>query len=127
MAIGAPEPRYVVAGDIELAYAVVGEGDRTVLRVPSLGMPLDDLHTAPAVWRVIERLATHARVVVFDRRGQGLSSRTFGFGSAEDRMDDIRTVMDAAGVERTVLLADHDAACLALLFAAAYPERVTGP
>jgi class 3 adenylate cyclase len=126
MAIGAPEPRYVGAGDIELAYAVLGAGDRTVVRVTGLGPSLDDAAYFRASWRFIERLAGLARVVLFDRRGQGLSSRTFGFGTAEDRMDDIGTVMDAAGVDRAVLLGDHDAACLALLFAAAYPERVTG-
>jgi class 3 adenylate cyclase len=126
VAIGAPEPRYVTVGEIELAYAVVGAGDRTVVRVTGLGPSLDDVPYFRSSWRVIERLAGLVQMVLFDRRGQGLSSRTFGFGTAEDRMDDIGTVMDAVGVDRAVLLADHDAACLALLFASAYPERVTG-
>jgi class 3 adenylate cyclase/pimeloyl-ACP methyl ester carboxylesterase len=63
---------------------------------------------------------------MFDRRGQGLSSRTFGFGTPQDRMDDIRVVMDTNTVDRAVLFAEHDSVSLALLFAATYPDRVTG-
>src|SRR6185295_16668671 len=100
MGISALEPRYAVAGDVELAFAVVGAGVRTVVRVPGLGASLDDALHAGTPWRAVERLAAVARVVLFDRRGQGLSSRSFGFGTAEDRMDDIGTVMDAAEVER---------------------------
>jgi pimeloyl-ACP methyl ester carboxylesterase len=89
MGISPLEPRYAVSGDIELAYAVVGDGDRTVVRVTGLGASLDDAWYTGTPWRVVERLAAVARVVLFDRRGQGLSSRSFGFGTAEDRMDDI--------------------------------------
>jgi class 3 adenylate cyclase len=119
-----PEPSYVVSDGIELAYLALGAGDHTIVRVTGLGPSLDAFPEAPTQW--FERLASFARLVLFDRRGQGLSSRTFGFGTIEDRMDDIRVVMDAVDVDRAVLLADHDATCLALLFAATYPQRVTG-
>src|SRR5215471_6835123 len=76
-------------------------------------------------WLVV-RVPDFARLVLFDRRGQGLSGRSFGFGTLEDRMDDIRVVMDATATDRAVLVADHDSVCLALLFAATYPKRVSG-
>jgi class 3 adenylate cyclase/pimeloyl-ACP methyl ester carboxylesterase len=120
-----PEPRYARAGGIEIAYTLVGEGPRTVVRVSGLGLDLDSTRDE-GVTGWLARIPEFARFVLFDRRGQGLSSRTFGFGTPEDRMDDIRVVMDATGVDDAVLFADADSASLALLFAATYPDRVTG-
>ena len=115
---------YTETGGIELAYAVIGEGPTTVVRVSPLSASLDLLGEVGG--HLIERLARFARVVLMDRRGQGLSDRRGGLGTAEDRMDDVGSVMDAAGVDRAVLMSDHDSVCLSLLFAATYPERVTG-
>jgi class 3 adenylate cyclase len=84
-----------------------------------------DVSELAANW-IVARLPEAARVVLFDRRGQGLSTRSFGFGTLEDRMDDIRVVMDETALDHAVLLADFDSVCLALLFAATYPERVSG-
>jgi class 3 adenylate cyclase/pimeloyl-ACP methyl ester carboxylesterase len=117
-----PEPSYVEADGIQLAYFVVGEGPHTVVNPRGLSLTLDDL---PATSQ-FARFMRFSRFVMFDRRGQGLSSRSFGFGTIEDRMDDIRVVMDTTETERAVLFSDHDAVCLALLFAATYPERVSG-
>jgi class 3 adenylate cyclase len=116
------EPRYAVTGNLELAYASAGDGDRTLVRVSALGPTLDSMISG-ADW-FFRRLGSFARIILFDRRGQGLSSRSFGFGTVEDRMDDIRVVMDANEVDRAVLAADHDSVCLALLFAATYPDRI---
>ena len=117
-------------GGIELAYAELGSGEHTVVRVTGLGPSLDDVldgtaYSVASTW-MVARLPESARVVLFDRRGQGLSTRTFGFGTLEDRMDDIRVVMDETVVDQAVLVADFDSVCLALLFAATYPERVSG-
>ncbi len=127
------EPRYTRVGDIELAYATIGSGERTIVSALGLGLPLDSLldaarepGRAPRGTHIFGRLGDFAHVVIFDRRGQGLSTRSFGFGTAEDRMDDIRAVMDANAIERTVVFGDHDGVCLALLFAATYPDRVSG-
>src|SRR5262249_33609736 len=72
-----------------------------------------------------ERLSAIARVVHYDRRGTGLSDRDLDRGSAEERMDDIRAVMDATGVARAVLIATLDGGPAAMMFAATYPERVS--
>jgi class 3 adenylate cyclase len=116
--------RYADSDGIEIAYRILGSGQRTVVGVPSLSINIDDVMDLDTHWS--QRLSTVARVVLFDRRGQGLSGRTFGFGTAEDRMDDLRVVMDAADVEHAVLIGDHDGAAFAIMFAATYPERVTG-
>jgi class 3 adenylate cyclase/pimeloyl-ACP methyl ester carboxylesterase len=113
---------------IELAYAELGGGERNVVRVTGLGLCLDDTLDMRGVvghW-LVQTVPDFARLVLFDRRGQGLSGRTFGFGTLEDRMDDIRVVMDATATDQAVLVADHDSVCLALLFAATYPKRVSG-
>jgi class 3 adenylate cyclase/pimeloyl-ACP methyl ester carboxylesterase len=122
------EPRYVTSdAGIELAYAVAGSGERTIVKVTAFGSSLDEtLEGGSTTGRwVFERVPRFARLVLFDRRGQGLSSRSFGFGTLEDRMDDIRLVMDATATDQAVLIADHDSVCHALLFAATYPERVS--
>ena len=64
------------------------------------------------------------RFVFFDKRGTGCSDRTLGTGSAEDRMDDARAVADAAGIEQAVVIGLSEGGPLAVLFAAAFPERV---
>ena len=74
----------------------------------------------------IRRVAEYARLITFDKRGTGLSERTLGYGGAEDRMDDIRAVMDAAGSERAAVIGLSEGGPLAILFAATYPERTTG-
>src|SRR5439155_23815355 len=83
---------------------------------------LNVLWDNPAYRRFCESLAGFARVILFDKRGMGLSERV-EVGTLEDRMDDIRAVMDAAGSQRAVLLCVSEGGPLSLLFAATYPER----
>ncbi len=124
---GPPPPPYVQAGRASIAYGVIGAGSDIVL-VPGF---LDHLE---AVWQdagfadFSRRVASFARLIAFDKRGTGMSDR-LPVGEEvrlDERMDDIRAVMDAVGVERAVLLGQADGVPLATVFAATFPERVSG-
>jgi class 3 adenylate cyclase len=103
---------------------VVGEGPLDVLF--HLGRPtqLDVLWEHPATDRFLRRLASFARLIVYDRRGEGLSSRGVAEGSFEERIGDLLTVLDAAGADRPALFTCHLVGRTSLVFAATYPERV---
>ncbi|HEX6311887.1 MAG TPA: adenylate/guanylate cyclase domain-containing protein [Acidimicrobiia bacterium] len=120
-----PETRYAQSGELSIAYQVFGEGPMDLVFVPGF-ISHGDLSWETDIFRgAYNRFASFARVITFDKRGTGLSDRTLGFGTAEDRMDDIRAVMDAAGSERAALVGISEGGPLAVLFAATYPERTT--
>ena len=115
-----PETQYAQSGDLSIAYQVVGDGPIDLVFVPGFISHQEiawDVRAAPSC----SRRAAFARLIFFDKRGTGLSDRTLGFGTAEDRMDDIRAVMDAAGSERAALIGVSEGGPLAILFAATYP------
>jgi class 3 adenylate cyclase len=120
-----PETRYARSGDLGIAYQVYGEGEMDLV----VGFPfvshLDSIWDNPAQARFMERLGTFARVIPFDRRGVGLSDPVDGPTSLEERMDDVRAVMDAAGSERAALFGMSEGATMCMLFAAAHPERTS--
>jgi pimeloyl-ACP methyl ester carboxylesterase/class 3 adenylate cyclase len=120
-----PETQYARSGDLSIAYQVFGEGDVDLVFVPGFISNADLSWQAPLFGEFFRRFASFARVITFDKRGTGLSERTLGFGSAEDRMDDIRAVMDAAGCARAALVGISEGGPLTTLFAATYPERVS--
>lgn len=120
-----PDTRYAQSGDLSIAYQVFGDGDLDVVFVPGFVSNADLSWQAPFFGEIFRRLGSFARVITFDKRGTGLSERTLGFGSAEDRMDDIRAVMDAAGCERAALVGISEGGPLTILFAATYPGRTT--
>ena len=91
------------AGGIDIAYKVMGDGPIDIVFVPGFVSHLDLLDDVPFYCNPVDDMARFARVVMFDKRGTGLSDRSLGFGSFADRMDDIRAVMDAAGIERAAL------------------------
>ena len=95
-----PEIRYAQSGELSIAYQVVGDGDLDLVFVPGFISNADLSWQAPLVSEFFRRFGSFARMITFDKRGTGLSERTLGFGSTEDRMDDIRAVMDAAGCDR---------------------------
>jgi pimeloyl-ACP methyl ester carboxylesterase/class 3 adenylate cyclase len=113
------------ADGIDIAYQVVGEGPTDIVHVSGFISHLDMIWEIPPLASRYGFYASLGRLVMFDKRGTGLSDRSLGFGSASDRMDDIRAVMDAAGVERAVIYAISEGGPLALLFAATYPDRVS--
>jgi len=124
-----PEIRYVKTHDgAHIAYSVFGEGPFDLVFVPGFASNLDHIWAIEPVAKGIRRLASFARVIMFDRRGTGLSDRIdqANLPTLEARMDDIRAVMDAAGVERAGLFGHEDGAVLLAVFAATYPSRVFG-
>ncbi|HEY8740853.1 MAG TPA: adenylate/guanylate cyclase domain-containing protein [Candidatus Dormibacteraeota bacterium] len=114
---------YARSGNVSLAYRVVGEGDVTLVVVPGFVSHLEISLENPGIRRVIERLSRFARVVTFDKRGTGMSDPVSDVPTLEERMDDVRAVMDAAGVERAVLVGVSEGAPMCILFAATYPQR----
>jgi len=118
------ETQYAESGGLSIAYRTVGEGPLDLLFIPGFISNVDLMADVPWIRHNLDRLATLGRVVYFDKRGVGLSDRSLGTGTAEDRMDDLRAVADAVGIERATLIGVSEGGPLALLFAAAYPERV---
>jgi class 3 adenylate cyclase/pimeloyl-ACP methyl ester carboxylesterase len=118
------ETQYARSGDLSIAYRTVGEGPRDVLFVPGFVTNVDFMPEIPWIAHNLARLASLGRVVYFDKRGVGLSERTFGSRTAEDQLDDVRAVADAAGIERATVIGLSEGGPLALLFAAACPDRV---
>lgn len=119
----APEVLYAKSGDVSIAYSVVGEGPIDLVFVS--GWVLSTLETAwegPSA-ELLTRLASFCRLILFDKRGTGLSDRATGIPDLETRMDDIRAVMDASGSRRAAILGLSEGGPMTMLFAATYPER----
>lgn len=120
-----PQTQYARSGDINIAYQVAGDGPIDILIVPGLISHLELVYDLPGCVTFVERLGRFARIIALDKRGQGLSDRVSGVPSLEERMDDVRVVMDAAGSIRTVLVGFSEGCAMSALFAATYPERVS--
>jgi len=122
----APQTRYVQSDDgIHIAYQVLGEGERDIIFVPGLMSHLELLWEEPETAGFFRRLATFGRLILFDKRDTGLSDRALADSSLEERMNDVRAVMRAAGSAEAALFGYSEGAPMSILFAAAYPERVT--
>ena len=115
--------RYVQNDGVHIAYEVVGEGERDLILVQGFMSHLDLEWENPALVRLFQGLNTIGRLILFDKRGTGLSDRAVGAPTLEERMDDVRAVMDAAGSEHATLMGVSEGAPMCLLFAATYPER----
>jgi class 3 adenylate cyclase/pimeloyl-ACP methyl ester carboxylesterase len=121
-----PETHYAkAAGDLNIGYQVVGDGPLDLVFVPGIVSHLDLLWSSPQWVHFATRLASFARVVFFDKRGTGVSDPTAGVEQLDARMDDIRAVMDAVGMDSAAIFAISEGGPLGILFAATYPERVT--
>src|SRR4051812_7640994 len=119
----APPPvRYARSGDVNVAYQVIGGGELDLVLVVGAMTNLNVYWDEPAYRRFVEQLAGFARVLVFDKRGMGLSERV-ETGTLEERMDDVRAVMDAAGSTEAALMGISEGGPLSMLFAATYPDR----
>lgn len=123
MTLAPPQVRYAKSGDLNIAYAVVGDGPMDLLVVPGFTSHVD-MWWEPPLAHVTERLSSIARLIVFDKRGTGLSDPVDDPPPLEIRMDDVRAVMDAAGSGSAALLGVSEGGAMAMLFAATYPERV---
>ena len=117
--------RYVRSGGVAIAYQVVGDGDTDLVYVPDFMSNLVYAWEYPR-WRDFYRLlAGSFRLILFDKRGTGLSDHGGQFATLETRMEDLHSVLDAAGSTRTIILASHEGCGMAALYAATYPERTT--
>jgi class 3 adenylate cyclase/pimeloyl-ACP methyl ester carboxylesterase len=124
--VALPVTQYARSGGVNIAYQVVGDGALDLVWIPSMAHHVELAWESPAHARFLNRLASISRLIVFDKRGTGMSDRLVGGETLEARMDDIRMVMDAAGSERAVLFGLGDGGMLCVLFAATYPDRTSG-
>jgi pimeloyl-ACP methyl ester carboxylesterase len=120
-----PETRYAKSGEIHIAYQVVGEGPFDLLLVPGWVSHVEYAWEEPGYADFLRRLASFSRLLLLDRRGTGLSDPVAKLPTLEERMDDVRAVMDAAGSSRAALLGVSEGGPMCALFAATYPERTT--
>jgi pimeloyl-ACP methyl ester carboxylesterase len=120
-----PETRYARSGDVNIAYQVVGEGPLDVVWVQGWVSNVEAMWDVPPMARFVERLASFSRVILFDKRGTGLSDPVpeEKLPSLEVRMQDLHAVLDSVGSERAALLGHSEGGNMCLLFAATYPER----
>jgi pimeloyl-ACP methyl ester carboxylesterase len=120
-----PQTRYARSGDVNVAYQTVGTGPLDLVVVHGWVSNLDVLWEEPSLARFINRLASFSRVILFDKRGTGLSDRVSDMPSLEVRMDDVRAVMDDIGSERAALFGYSEGGAMCMLFAATYPQRTS--
>jgi class 3 adenylate cyclase len=118
-----PEVRYARSSGAAIAYQVVGGGETDLVFVPDFGSNLVYAWQSPYWPEFYEDLARRFRLILFDKRGTGISDRHGEFATLETRMEDLRAVLDAAGSTETVILGSNDGCPMAVLFAATYPER----
>ena len=123
----APEVRYARSGDVNIAYQVIGDGPIDLLFVMGWVSHLEYFWAEPRFSRFLRRLASFSRLILFDKRGTGLSDRVplNELPSLEQRMDDVRAVLDAVHSEHSVLCGHSEGGPLSCLYAATYPEKVT--
>jgi pimeloyl-ACP methyl ester carboxylesterase len=117
------DTRYAKSGDYHIAYQVHGSGEVDLVWTPSYFSHIEVQMEESSFRRFVDRLATFARVILFDKRGTGLSDRVAELPGLDDRMDDFRAVLDAIGSESAALLGTCEGGALSALFAATYPER----
>src|SRR3954469_19701499 len=120
-----PDTRFAQNGDVSIAYQVVGEGPIDVVLVPGFVSHIELQWEEQLFARPLQRLASFARLILFDKREQGLSDRLGRPPTLEESMEDVRAVLDAAGSERAVLFGTSEGGPMAILLAATYPERVS--
>jgi class 3 adenylate cyclase len=120
-----PTTYYARSGDLSIAYQVIGDGPRDLVYVPGFVSNVDVMWEDPIMSRFLNRLASFARLIIFDKRGTGLSDGVpiDQLPTIEERMDDVRAVMDAVGSERASLLGHSEGGNMSTVFAATYPER----
>ena len=123
----APETRYARSGDVNIAYQVAGEGPFDLVYVPGWISNIELMWEEPAHARLLRRLASFSRLILFDKPGTGMSDPVplDRLPTLEQRMDAVRAVMDAAGSERAALFGSSEGGLMSVLFAATYPERTS--
>jgi class 3 adenylate cyclase len=123
--MGVPAVQYAKDGDLHIAYQVWGEGPLDLVLVWGTFSHCELFWDDPPMARFLEELGRFARVVQFDKRGTGMSDAVAGIPTLEERMDDVRIVMDAVGMDRAALFGESEGGPMCCLFTATFPERVT--
>jgi len=120
-----PETRYARSGDLNIAYQVVGDGALDLVYVPGWVSNIEEMWEQPSMAHLLERLASFSRLILFDKRGTGLSDRVSNdrLPTLEERMDDVRVVLEAVGSKRAALFGHSEGGNMCFLFAATYPQR----
>jgi pimeloyl-ACP methyl ester carboxylesterase/DNA-binding CsgD family transcriptional regulator len=118
--------KYARSGDVNIAYQVVGDGPIDLVLVLGWVSHLAYVWELPAMAAFLNRLASFSRLILFDKRGCGMSDRVHPLPTMEQRMDDVRAVMDAAGSEKAAVMGISEGGVMSALFAATYPERTAG-
>jgi pimeloyl-ACP methyl ester carboxylesterase len=119
----APQTQYAKSGDVSVAYQVVGDGPFDVIFAPGFVSNLEVAWQEPGLVSFYRQIAAFCRLIIFDKRGTGLSDRVSDLPDLETRMDDVRAILDAVGSERAAVVGYSEGAALAAIFAATYPER----
>jgi pimeloyl-ACP methyl ester carboxylesterase/class 3 adenylate cyclase len=120
-----PQTRYARSGDVHIAYQIVGNGAIDLVLVPGFVSHVEGWWEEPSCVRFFDRLASFTRLILFDKRGTGLSDRVAEVPTLEQRMDDLRAVMEDARSERAAVLGISEGGAMSTLFAATYPERTS--
>jgi pimeloyl-ACP methyl ester carboxylesterase len=120
-----PETQYTKSGDVHIAYQVLGSGPLDVVFVPGFVSHLEHQWDSPRWAHMMHRLASFSRLIMFDKPGTGLSDRFAAIPTLEQRMDDVRAVMDAVGSERAAFIGVSEGGPMSILFAATYPHRTS--
>jgi class 3 adenylate cyclase/pimeloyl-ACP methyl ester carboxylesterase len=118
-----PEIRYAKSGDVHIAYQTFGQGAENIVIIPGFISHIEHVWDSSDQSRWLNQLARRARVTLFDKRGTGLSDRLGQLPNLDQRMDDARAVMDAAGIARAAIMGVSEGGSLATLFAASHPQR----
>jgi pimeloyl-ACP methyl ester carboxylesterase len=118
--------KYARSGDVNIAYQVVGDGPVDLVLVLGWVSHLKYVWELPALAAFLKRLTSFSRLILFDKRGCGMSDRVHPLPTLEQRMDDVRAVMDAAGSEKAIVFGISEGGVMSALFAATYPERTVG-
>jgi len=120
-----PKVHYAKSGDVNIAYQIFGEGPVDLIFVPGWVSNVEIIWEEASYARFLNRLASFSRVIMIDKRGTGLSDRVTEMPNLETRMDDVRAVLDAAGIERTAMFGSSEGGVMCALFAATFPDRTS--
>ncbi len=118
-----PKTQYAKSGDLHIAYQVIGDGPLNLVYVPTWVSQVEHVWEDPSIAHFFARVGRFARLVIFDRRGSGLSDPVVGAPTLEEQMDDVLAVIDAAGVDQAAIFAQIEGSAMAMMFAATHPER----
>lgn len=121
-----PKTLYTKSGDFNIAYQVIGNGPVDIIYIPGWVSNIDMMWAEPRLAAFLTRLTLFSRLILFDKRGTGLSDRTDEYSTMEERMDDINAVMDATNSEKAFLFSHSEGGSVGLLFSLNYPKKTLG-